>query len=380
MKTLNLPMAPNPEPAEVCCGSPAGPPASEHERPGYRIRSFVEDFVASGAGPVPRVATRLSWRDRFGTLRARLGWRRNDYKVAPGLYAVGSPDVEAPVLVTANYKLSFDALRSRLSGLDAWLLVLDTRGINVWCAAAHQTFGTGELLKRLGASDLERVVTHRRLILPQLGAPGISAGSVRRQSGFTVVWGPLRAADLSDFLRGGPRITSRMRRLTFSLWERLVLVPVELSLSIKPVALALLASLLISGFGPWGYSWTAAWSRWFLAASPLLAGLLAGAVLVPALLPWLPFRAFYLKGLLAGAAAALALLRFGGAVAWPTLAAQTLLCLAVSSYAAMNFTGATPFASPSGVEKEMRFALPLQGGMLLASLILWVLSPYVGGA
>ncbi len=74
------------------------------------------------------------------------------------------------------------------------------------------------------------------------------------------------------------------------------------------------------------------------------------------------------------------ILRWNGAGAIPAMAAQVLLCLAISSYAAMNFTGATPFASPSGVEKEMRFGLPLQGGMLVTSLVLWMMSPFMGGA
>ena len=73
------------------------------------------------------------------------------YRVKPGLYAVGEPDAAAPVLVTANYKLSFDAVRSRLASRAAWLLVLDTRGINVWCAAGKKTFGTEELARQIGA-------------------------------------------------------------------------------------------------------------------------------------------------------------------------------------------------------------------------------------
>jgi hypothetical protein len=365
--------------AETCCGGPVGPPAGKHERPGYEICRFAQGFVESPVGPVARVATRLNGHDRLGTIRARLGWRRNGYRVAPGLYAVGRPDDQAPVLVGANYKLSFDALRTSLAGLDAWLLVLDTRGINVWCAAAHQTFGTGELLHRLKACGLEQVVAHRRLIVPQLGATGVSAREVRFQSGFTVVWGPLRAADLPLFLRQGQRVSGEMRQLTFSLGERLVLVPVELALAVKPTLLSLAVILLLSGITPGGYSWTAAWDRWFQAAPAFLSGLLAGALLVPALLPWLPFRAFYLKGLVVGLAGG-AFLAGGSALAEPlSTAARVLLCLAISSHAAMNYTGATPFASPSGVEKEMRQALPLQAGMLLSALALWLASPFLGG-
>lgn len=77
------------------------------------------------------MATSPSRRDRWGMIGARIGLIRRNYKVAPSLYAVGQPSKQSPVLVTANDKLSFDALRHRIEGVDAWLLVLDTRGINV---------------------------------------------------------------------------------------------------------------------------------------------------------------------------------------------------------------------------------------------------------
>ena len=89
---------------------------------------------------MPRVATTASRRDLWGTIGARIGIIRRNYKIAPGLYAAGSPGPRSPVLVTANYKLSFDALRFCLGGVDAWLLVVDTRGINVWCAAGKGSF------------------------------------------------------------------------------------------------------------------------------------------------------------------------------------------------------------------------------------------------
>ncbi|HSH13290.1 MAG TPA: mercury methylation corrinoid protein HgcA, partial [Desulfurivibrionaceae bacterium] len=136
--------------------------------------------MESPVGPVPRLATRLGWRDRLGTIRTRLGLRRNDYLVAPGLYCVGQPDRQAPVIVTANYKLTMDTLRKNLGEISAWILVLDTRGINVWCAAAHQTFGTAELVKRLALCRMDQVVAHRRLVVPQLGAAGVSAQHTRK--------------------------------------------------------------------------------------------------------------------------------------------------------------------------------------------------------
>ncbi len=147
------------------------------------------------------------------------------YTIDPGLYALGNPDQSSPVLVTANYKLTFDRLRQALPKLDAWVLVLDTKGINVWCAAGKGTFGTGELVERIRLADLERVVNHRELILPQLAGPGVSAHQVKKLSGFKVIYGPIRAGDLPAFLDAGCKATPEMRRKTFTIWERAALDP-----------------------------------------------------------------------------------------------------------------------------------------------------------
>ena len=92
--------------------------------------------------------------DRVGAWKARWGIGRMSYLVPPGLYAVGDPTPSDPVLVTANYKMSYDLVRRELAGRNAWLLVLETYGINVWCAAGKGTFGTEELVARIAATRL----------------------------------------------------------------------------------------------------------------------------------------------------------------------------------------------------------------------------------
>ena len=150
---------------------------------------WVTGFVDTAAGRIPVVTADWSRRDRLGRLKCRLfnSFRMN-YTVEPGIYALGSPDGQSPVLVTANYKLSFDSLRGDLAGLDGWIVVLDTRGINVWCAAGKGAFGTEELIRRIRSNHLAEIVEHRRIILPQLGAPGVWAHMVREQTEFSVEW------------------------------------------------------------------------------------------------------------------------------------------------------------------------------------------------
>src|SRR4030042_816800 len=139
-------------PGSACC--PGGVGETQPSRPRLD-QDFVTGSVSTPAGTVPRVASALRWRDRWGTFKARWGVGRMDYAVDPGLYALGNPDRESPVLVSANYKMSFDTLRSHLPGRDLWILVLDTKGINVWCAAGKGTVGTEELGGRIESSGLK---------------------------------------------------------------------------------------------------------------------------------------------------------------------------------------------------------------------------------
>ena len=132
---------------------------------------------AAGQPAVSKVSSEWTWTDHFGQIKCRISSLRMRYTVTPGLYAVGEPDRESDVFVTANYKLSFDILRRELKGLNAWIIVLDTKGINVWCAAGKGTFGTNELINRINETSLQNIVTHRRIIVPQLGAVGVNADS-----------------------------------------------------------------------------------------------------------------------------------------------------------------------------------------------------------
>ena len=339
---------------------------------------FIEGMVDTPAGPVPRVHSRIGSRDILGRWKVRWGIGRDRYRVAPGLYALGAPDGNSPVLVTANYKLTFDAVRRDAAGADAWILVLDTQGINVWCAAGEGTFGTEEVIHRVAETRLPEIVRHRRLLLPQLGAPGVAAHEVRKGCDFSVVYGPVRSRDIRAFLDAGMEASPAMRRVDFPTRDRLALTPIEITNLLRPAGWAALVLFLLSGFGPGIFSLGAAWERGIGAVSALAAGILAGAVVTPVLLPWLPGRAFSVKGGLTGGVLAMgAAIWERGAVEAPSALALLLAMTAVSSFVAMNFTGATPFTSPSGVEKEMRRALPVQAGLTILAGLLWIGGPFL---
>jgi len=325
------------------------------------------------------VSSTLGPRDRRGTWRARWGVGRMNYTVEPGLYALGQPDSASPVFVTANYKMSFDRLRSSLAGRNAWILALDTNGINVWCAAGKGTFGAPELTRRVASSRLAEVVDHRRLILPQLGAPGVAAHEVRRTSEFEVIYGPVEAEDIPAFLDAGLKASPSMRRKTFPIVERAALIPIELLAALKLFLFALPVLFLLCAIGNTQDMRANIAGFGAFSAVALLCAILSGTVLTPLALPWIPGRAFSLKGLIAGLAAVFVIAAFrhgmGGSSEnqWEFLA-WLLLIPSFSSYLGMNFTGSSTYTSLSGVRKEMRAALPLQivggavgFGFLLAS-------------
>jgi len=334
------------------------------------------------AGPIPQVPSSLTWRDHLGTLKVRCGMDRMNYTIEPGVYALGRPDERSPVLVTANYKLSFDKLRNELTGRNVWILVLDTKGVNVWCSAGKGTFGTTELVGRVESTGLANLVSHRELILPQLAGPGVAAHEVKKKSGFRVIYGPIRASDLPAFLDSGLKATPEMRLKTFTLWERMVLIPVELVSVLKVGLIIFPVMFLLAYLGKLGEGPTHALDHGLFSVLTLLTAIVAGAVLTPLLLPWLPGRAFSVKGLTLGLLADLILvtLRLNELVSrtgWIEMLAWLLLIPAMSTYLAMNFTGSSTYTSLSGVRREMRWALPAQIAAGSLGLILWIGSQFL---
>ncbi len=302
----------------------------------------------------------LTFNDRVDHFLARWGYRRAYHRVEPGLYSLGKPTPESPVFVTANYTLSFDALRSNLKGMDCYILILDTKGINVWCAAGKGTFGTEELMNRIKVTGLENVVSHRKVILPQLGAAGVSAFSLREWCGWNVEYGPVRAEDLQEYLKSH-KATDGMRRVRFPLWDRVQLIPIELVSAFLVMAVAAIVLYFAMGL---------------TASLAVLAAVLAGVALFPAVLPYIPVKDFSAKGLILGLIVALPFAYYvftkqGDTLPNALAALGYLLAMPpVTAYLALNFTGCSTFTSRTGVRKEIyRYIPPMAVAFALGMLV-----------
>lgn len=338
---------------------------------------FLIGTKETNIGSIPVISTKWSAVDFWSTIKVRWSIGRMGYIVTPGVYAIGAPGKDSRIFVTANFKLSFDHLRRALSGMNAWILVLNTKGINVWCAAGKKTFGTDELVNRIKKHELEKLVNHRKIILPQLGATGVAAHKVRELTGFSVLYGPVRADDIKSYIDSGLKATTEMRTITFPLRERIKLIPVDIFYAGYWLLLVPAIFLILSGLSKEGYSIDRATELGHKAVINLFTGYLSGCVLAPALLPWIPFRRFSVKGLLSGLSAGIGLL-FCGLLGNNHIeqAAWILMIAGISSFMTMNFTGSSTFTSLSGVRKEMKTALPVQIVLAATGFIAWIISKF----
>jgi hypothetical protein len=367
---------------------------------------MITGSIQTKAGEVRQVASRLNTSDIMGAVKVRWNIGRNHYTVEPGLYAVGNPDDTSDVFVTANYKLSFDHLRKNLDGISAWILVLDTKGINVWCAAGKGTFGTAELVNRIKQVQLDSIINHRRIIVPQLGATGVSAHQVKAltssapaeqrmagnanpasdfkfnsgikiSQGFNVIFGPVRAADIKKFIRNGYKASPAMRKVEFTLSDRIKLTPVDIVYARYKLLGAFALIFLLAGLNSGGISFIQAAEKGLPAMLNITLAYLTGIVITPILLPWIPVRMFGFKGLITGfILATILFLAHMLGESWSEIVSWFLLIPGISSFMAMNFTGSSTFTSLSGVKKEMRVFVPVQIILAVAGLFFFVFSSF----
>jgi NAD-dependent dihydropyrimidine dehydrogenase PreA subunit len=258
------------------------------------------------------------------------------HATSPGLRRIGQPDASSPLLLTCNFALTVRRLTRALQGRDAWLLVANSKGINVWCAAGGGHLTHHQVIAAIRASGIADRVAHRRLILPQLSATGVEQKKVERATGFRCSWGPARLEDLPDFLEGGCRTSRRYRRMRFPLWERLEMAVMW----VVPMAVVAAVAVGLLANAPTG----------LLAAS--MVSLTVTAIF--AALPWLAIgggRSLVTCGGFgaAGAGAAILLLNQCGG---PTLARMAILgCTNLVAMAVLyvDLAGTTPWY-PSNID------------------------------
>jgi NAD-dependent dihydropyrimidine dehydrogenase PreA subunit len=135
-----------------------------------------------------------------------------------GLIKLGNPGRNSPVFLTGNYHLTVQRVKRALKDRNAYLLVANSRGINVWCAAAGGLFTNHDVISVLKTSGIEEYVDHRNVILPQLAAAGVEHKIIREKTGWKVTWGAVYARDIPAFIKNEFKKTPQMREVEF-LWN-----------------------------------------------------------------------------------------------------------------------------------------------------------------
>lgn len=262
---------------------------------------------------------------------AQTALRLLPWPTEPGLRAIGRPGAESPVIVTGNYDLTVRRVMRALSGLDAWVVVANSSGVNVWCASAGGLLTTHQVVTALRTSGVEDRVRHRRALLPQLAATGVRVRELTRRCGWTAKFGPVRIEDLPAYLAAREHKNDVMRRVRFGARERLEMA---LAWGCPAAALLVLGSLL----------WRPAWSL------PL-----AGLAFATALLVFLGYdrlpgpHRLLLTAALAATATALTAFVGGGAAALVTAALASAGLVAVITF---DYEGSTPTEGGSHFESK----------------------------
>lgn len=332
----------------------------------------IKHLYTGDVNGIKTMDTHLSLHDKIGNIGVRIGFNRMTHKVKPGFYAIGKPDANDHIIVTCNYKLTFDIVRKSLEGMNIWVLVLDTDGVNVWCAAGKGSFGSAELIYSIEKFNVSNHVNHNNLIVPQLGAPGIQSHLIKEITGFIIKYSPVHIKDLKDYITNGYHAEETTRKVSFNLIDRLKVTTLELVTATKYFLIGmitlLIATLLIPGLE-------------LNSALPLIQfyflTVLIGTILFPALLPYLPFRMFYKRGLVLGLLFNILYLTYYNYTSVFAIG-NGIIAITLISYMALNFTGSTTFTSLSGVKKEMNEAVPLLSVLAIIGILTMIVGLVLG--
>jgi hypothetical protein len=314
-------------------------------------------------------------KEYFSIAIAGIAFPGFNLSVNPGLYPVGHPDEDSPVLVTSNYFVTQQRVVTSLQRqkMDAWLLIVNTEGVNVWCSSAGRHFTAEKVLTQIEESDLSEAVNHRRLILPQLSAAGVDH-SVLKKADWEVEFGPIEIDDVGEYIRNDHTKSPQMSRVGFPLQKRventcshnvfisLILIPLVLGVSILAQPLGFLLQ---------------PWSEWlqsnivFLLFYIWFFGFLFGVLYLK-----IPFNSGFFKGIFLSIilVPSCTFLFFNSSPLDFILGFGTLLLYGITI--GTDFDGFTPYWGTDFILKDL---ILLAGAVILIILGLIIFPFYIGG-
>lgn len=263
------------------------------------------------------------------------------FSVRPGYYFTGQKDENSPLLVTCNNFLTVFLLARRIAGRSVRLLIINTNGINVWCAAGEGKFSAAEIIDKAMRVRLLKEGQKTDMILPKLCLSGVRLSDLRK-AGIRPIIGPMYAKDVPEYLDKGEFDDRINDRFQFRLQSR--------SFTALPTAVQFFYYFLgVYVLTFWTLSSTVIW---------VATGL---AFLYPVLFPFLPGKQFAVKGISLGLIASIlpAVFFYTGSFNLEHFLFWILFIIATLIFIGLSYTGNSPISNHALVKKETVRFLPV---------------------
>ncbi len=300
--------------------------------------------------------------DYFKVLISWILSYRRTFSIEPGLYFTGKEyDMNTPMIVTCNYHMTVFLVWRKMRRIPVRVLVIDTKGINVWCSAGKGQFNAQEILKQLAKYPKEILTNEAKLqlILPKLSLSGVKLSDLRPYDIDPII-GPIYLEELPAFLTKRPFKNSIDSHYKFDLRDRLfTLIPtfIQFTVYLGIGAIVLLAIHLWLNTGIW-------WQ-----VIPI--GLTITTIYI-LMFPWLPTKSFAKKGIslfFILSALFVAILNHYGihrVLDWVFYVSFTV---GASLFFSLYYTGNSGVSNYSEVRRETIIYLPISVFILLISFV-----------
>lgn len=256
-----------------------------------------------------------------------------------------------------------------LKGLDAWVLCIDSNGINVWCAARGNDFGNIQLLEAVEATGIRNITQKKVLILPQLSAGGVAIPQLPKNTEefpFKIVYGPIWSKDIPKFIKERPtQKPDNMKLAKFSISHRIQAGITHTTFLLRKVFLLPLIAIAVLLLA-------LNWSNRLWWIGEIFIWIILTNMLIAFLLPISNFtRRFIIKGIFFGILNVIIL----GAISW--ILHQSFLFILwnlsfyfwIAFFSTMSFSGYTMSTSPREIQVEYPLFSRINKILLIISLI-----------